>query len=183
MTNRQDAVSHMKWFRFPHELTSSGGVRDLTDFEVRVLVAMMCLASQSPPLDRLDGALTANPTGKPLNIKSIHVEVWSSPDEATTQAAVDSLSNTRFVEQREDGAYRLRMWWQQYANDTSTPRVHKHRAKKKGETPPLNEAQEPPTSLPDDSSEEAEQNRAKGNSAGNVSSVVSIPADHELMPT
>jgi len=167
----------MKWFRFPHGMMSSGGVRDLNDMEVRVLIAMMCLASQSPPADRLDGALTANPTGRPLQIRSIHVEVWTSPDESATAVAIESLRNKGFVEQREDDAWRLRVWWQQFATDTSTTRVRKHRDKKKAtpksETPApsrsLPEAQDPPSSMSEQTKPKTEQNRTNGNVAGNVS--------------
>lgn len=180
------AVSHMKWFRSDHSMISDGGVHELSDFEFRVLFSMMSLASQSPPLDRIAGALTSNPSGKPLPLKSIHFAVWTAPDEQATAEAVASLIGKGFVERRTDGAWRLLMWWQQYLGDTSTPRSRKHRANAKhssGDDRP-HERPEPKkasTSLPDEN--RSEQSRTKGNVAGNVSPQGFVmPSDDTPMP-
>lgn len=134
----------LPWFRVHSDLTSSATVQALSDFEFRVLVCMHCLAGRSPGADRVEGALTAAPSGEPLTWRHVMYEAWTG-DENDVKAALDALESKKLVGRREaDGAFILLYRWHQYPSDSSTARTRKHRGR-------LKAVPEASSSLPDQS--------------------------------
>lgn len=133
MPQTQQDTSHLSWFRFKSGWMEATAIRLLTDYELRVLLACMTLASRSPSMDRLEGALTVSPTGEPLGSRFIANEVWTG-SEADVKRTLASLVQKRFLSVRDDGAYRVEFMWEQFPSDCSTDRVRKHRRKKMEKT-------------------------------------------------
>lgn len=170
-------TSHFTWFRFYHDVLETTVVRQLDDLELRVLIACMCLASRSPEADRLEGALTVNPTGEPVDLKFIASEVWTS-DEPTVREILTRLELKSLMRTREDGAHVVAFKWQQYATDTSTPRTRKYREKQKQSA-----NEEPSPSMPDQSREEqtrTEQNKGKRSSERSLGDGDECPQCHGI---
>lgn len=120
----------MQWFRFYQDVTLSPLVRDLTDFEFRVFVAMFCLAGRSVGSDWYAGRLTVAPTGKPVSVRMIAVEAWAE-DDAQVEAALSTLCEKGLVAVGDDGVYQIAWRWNQYKTDNVTKRTQAHRARKK----------------------------------------------------
>lgn len=127
------STDHFSWFRMYHDVPTAIPLRELSDFDFRVLVVCHSFASRAPSGDRLDGALTVSPTGVPLPLKFI--AEGASGDVAATEAAIERLLERGLLELREeDGALRLAYGWKQYASDSSTGRTRKHRRETSGGT-------------------------------------------------
>ncbi|MDO8915113.1 MAG: hypothetical protein Q7W16_03405 [Coriobacteriia bacterium] len=162
-TQRTDTDERpLPWFRVYADMMTTPALRKLHDYQLRVFLACMSLAAQSPADDRLAGFVTMSPSGEPLDTSFIKAEVWTGSDD-DLQAALDELIKRKLLTQREDGAYRVAFRWCQYASDNSTERSRKSRGRSKPE-----KVHTAPLSLCPSQDSTGEQSKAKGNAAGNV---------------